>query len=59
MIIIIINVYIPPFSDFDNILCELDGILKNQQGTDVIMTGDFNAKNKIWGEILMTTGENN
>lgn len=48
-VFLIINTYIPPFSDFDVVLMEIDGLLRLHRNNPIIMTGDFNAKNTLWG----------
>lgn len=48
-VIIIINVYISPTVDLNDTLVELDGVIRQCQNKSVILTGDFNAKNIIWG----------
>jgi len=48
--IILISVYNEPTSDIDDYLNQIDNLL--DVNTNVIIAGDFNARNKIWGDVV-------
>lgn len=45
----ILNCYAEPNTDFDTFLAELDFILINVNAKYILLTGDFNAKSRLWG----------
>ncbi|CAN7940088.1 unnamed protein product [Ixodes pacificus] len=59
MMIVIINIYIPPFSEFDKTVLELDSIISSQQGKYLILTGDLNSEKCYMRETLMMKEVNN
>lgn len=49
---ILYSCYISPniqFDDFEFILQELGDSIKNQEGKQIVITGDFNSKHSAWG----------
>lgn len=47
--LIIINVYIAPDDDINNHLNKIENIILNHNNSQILILGDFNAKNPAWG----------
>lgn len=57
--ILLINCYWPPGTDDTSHLSKIETALQTIQHTEVLITGDFNAKNTLWGsKISDRRGEN-
>lgn len=47
--IILINVYLSPRADFQHFLLNLNSVISPLNNPNLIIAGDFNAKNTLWG----------
>lgn len=47
--LIVVNVYCAPKGELNSILVEIENLLSSIEGKHLLITGDFNAKNPVWG----------
>lgn len=44
-----VNCYCPPQENINIALSKVRNVICNNKGSDILIMGDFNAKNQIWG----------